>query len=320
MHSISAEDRELVKRLTAVVLFIFLFTSAFSSLDRTYSRKFLDITGEAKWIWAQHRMSGGTPLAFFAAREFDLPENRLFTHLKVLGDPEYTVYLNGERVAARHVGEDRTLDVYDVSSLAKTGRTRVVIAVRAPKGAGGLIAAIDIGPETANWVVSDGAWRIYRQWTPTLLAADPKQPWEAPLIVGEPPHGRWNYLTQRRQQLPEPAGQAIAARRKFEIEALIPTISLRGGVAVAGTEKKPATVFEFGPVRGRLRVSLDAPRPDAHLVPLRFANAEDELGFAGAIDRDVVFAPGETVVTLPDEFAFHYAMLFDRGVDAVLLP
>jgi hypothetical protein len=39
----------------------------------------------------------------------------------------------------------------------KTGRNRIVIAVRAPQGAGGLIASIDIGPEVANWVVTDGS-------------------------------------------------------------------------------------------------------------------------------------------------------------------
>ena len=318
-HLISAEDRDLVKRLTAVVLFIFLFTAAFSTLDRVYSQKFLDITGAAKWIWARHPMSEGKPVAFFAVREFDLPESRHFTHLKVLGDPEYAVYLNGVPVAARHVGEERTLDVYDVSSIAHTGRNRVVIAVRAPKGAGGLIAAIDIAPENANWAVTDESWRIYRNWTPSLLVADPAQPWEPPLILGEPPHGRWNYLTQHPQKLREATGEPTAPLRKFEIEGLVPTISLRGGIAVAGSEKKPATVFDFGPVRGRLRVSLDAARPDPHVVPVRFANHEDELGFAGAIHREIVFAPGETVVTLPDSNAFRFAMLFDRSVEAEVL-
>jgi hypothetical protein len=41
-------------------------------------------------------MSATVPVAFFATRDFDAPrESRLYTHLKVLGDPEYTVFING---------------------------------------------------------------------------------------------------------------------------------------------------------------------------------------------------------------------------------
>ena len=318
-HRLSTHDRELMKRLTAVVLFVFVFTGAFAYLDRVYSRKFLDITGEAKWIWAQHRMSAETPLAFFATRAFDLPETRLFTHLKILGDPEYAVYLNGQMIGSRYVGEDRTLDVYDVSSIARTGRNQLLIAVRAPKGTGGLIAAIDIAPEIANFVVSDESWRIHRYWTPSLLTPEPVARWETPLIIGEPPYGRWNYLTQRPQELLEPPAGVILPKRELEVVGLMPTISTRSGVAVAGSEKRPATVFEFGPVRGQLRVRLDAPRPVAHSVPVRFVNHPDELGFAAAIQRYVVFAPGETVVTIPETYEFNFAMLFDRGVDAAVV-
>lgn len=319
MEPLRDEDRELMKRLTVVVLFVFAFTSAFAYLDRVYSQKFLAITGEAKWIWAQHRISAGEPLAFFAARDFDLPEARAFTKLKVLGDPEYAVYLNGRRIAARYVGEDRTLDVYDVSQLVRTGRNRLVIAVRAHQGAGGLIAAIDIAPEVANWVVTDESWRIYRRWTPELLLVNSDGGWEPPVIVGEPPDGRWNYLTQRAHPLAKPAEDVIAPLRSFELVGLLPTISTRSGVAVAGTEKKRASVFEFAHVRGRLRMTLAEPYAISRAIPLRFANHPDELGRAEPVHRYVVFAPGETVVTTPDETTFSYAMLFDRGVSAAVV-
>src|SRR5689334_22040393 len=83
----STDDRDLMKRLTSVLALIFAFTVAFATLDRTYSRKFFDITGDARWIWAQHRMSDNLPVAFFAARDFTLPEKRFYAKLKVLGDP-----------------------------------------------------------------------------------------------------------------------------------------------------------------------------------------------------------------------------------------
>src|SRR5919206_45294 len=99
--SINASDRDLMRRVTIVAAAVFVFTAAFAHLERTYSQKFLNVTGHAKWIWAPHRMS-----------------------------------------------------------------------VRAPQGAGGLLASIDIHPEVANFVVTDAAWKIYRSWTPEILLHD----------------------------------------------------------------------------------------------------------------------------------------------------
>src|SRR5688500_2458586 len=93
--SINARERDLVKRLGVVVIFILVFTAAFAHLHRVYADKFFGITGRAEWIWAQHRMSSNEPVAFFATRELVLPERRDFTHLKVIGDPEYTIHVNG---------------------------------------------------------------------------------------------------------------------------------------------------------------------------------------------------------------------------------
>src|SRR5687767_2247196 len=179
--SISAPDRELMKRLTIVLAFIFVFTAAFSHLVSVYALKFHDRTASARWIFARHDLSSNEPVAFFAAREINLPPNRVYTRLKILGDPEYTLYLNGREVASRRVGEARALDYYDISELVRTGRNRIVVAVRAPKGVGGLLASVDIAPETENWVVSDGQWKIYRQWDPLLLEFDIAGRFEAPM-------------------------------------------------------------------------------------------------------------------------------------------
>jgi hypothetical protein len=308
-------DRELMKRLTIVVAFVFIFTAAFALLERTYSQKFFDITGRAQWIWAQHRMSDNVPVAFFAAREFDLPERRIFTHLKVLGDPEYTVYINGKEIAGRRVAEERALDVYDISALVKTGTNRVVIAVRAPRGVGGLIAAIDIAPETRNWVVTDARWKIYREWDPTLLFADVANVRsERPVIIGEPPVGRWNYLTVAQQALREAATTATAPRASFERMGIIPRISTQGGVAVAVAAKARATAFDFGFTEGRIRLTTSPTHITSRAVNVRFAFAENELGLMEWNLRPIVFAPGETEVTTPELHNFRYAMVFGKDV------
>jgi hypothetical protein len=302
----------LLRRLGIATAFVFVFAAAFALLERTYSQKFYDLTGRAEWIWPAHRMSDNMPVAFFAARDFDLPKERIFTHLKVMGDPEYTVYLNGKEIAGRKIDQDeRSLDFYDISALAKTGRNRIVIAVRAPRGVGGLIAAIDIAPEQANWIVTNSDWRIYREWSPEILVRDsPNVYWQGPLVIGEPPIGRWNYLTLNPRELAAPPAAMQAAREEFEQFGFIPTIRTKSGVAVAGTERARATVFDFGPTSGRVRLITGAKRVASQAIPVRLANHREELARAEWTLRPVVFAPGESVVTMPESYQFRYVMVF----------
>jgi hypothetical protein len=318
---VSNSDRELMKRLTLVLLLVFAVTAAFAHLERTYSRKFFDITGDAKWIWAHHRMSDNLPLAFFAARDFTLPPNRVFTRLKVLGDPEYTVFVNGLEIGGRRVsgrrGQDaeHVIDVYDISQLVRTGQNRMVIAVRAPQGAGGLIASIDIAPEVENWVVTNGAWKIYRRWEPPILLNDVAG-WQSPMVIGSPPVGRWNYLQAEQRAIASPPTRITPPNDVFEQIGLIPTIRTAGGVAVAGTEEARATAFDFGFTKGHVRLIDDNDRPVSKSVRVRFAFDRAELRLAEWNLRPIVFAPGEHVITTPEVHDFRYVMVFARGVRA----
>jgi hypothetical protein len=317
VDSINPADRALMKRLTIVVAFLFAFTAAFAHLERMYSHKFFGITGQAQWIWAQHRMSSNEPVAFFASRDFDLPERRLYTRLKLLGDPEYTVWVNGREIAGRRVSGEGRLDLYDISELVKTGRNRILVAVRAPQGIGGLIASIDIGPEAQNWIVSDGNWKIHRWWQPELPVRDPAVDHsEPPQLVGEPPVGRWNYLKVTEQTIDPPPAAVIPPRDVFEVIGLFPAIRTRSGIAVAGADRARATAFDFGFTKGRLRLSLAKPGLASKVVPVRFAYLRNELELIEWNLRPIVFAPGETVVTTPESHSFRYAMAFRRGVGA----
>jgi hypothetical protein len=308
------EEGDLMKRLTIVLAFIFVFTAAFSHLVRVYSQKFHDRTATARWIWAHHNMSANEPLAFFAAREFELPPNRIYTRLKLLGDPEYTLYVNGQEVAGRRVGEERALDYYDLSPLVKTGSNRIVVAVRAPQGAGGLLAALDIAPETENWMVTDGQWKIYRQWDPLILQFDIAGRWERPAIVGEPPIGRWNYLQIAKRDAGLPPVEVQPPKEGFTLMALLPKITTQGGIAVATAQRARATAYDFGFTKGRVRVTMESASGFSRLVPVRFANASNELGLIEWNLRPIVFAPGETSVTTPEVHNFRYAMAFARDV------
>jgi hypothetical protein len=311
--SINSNDRDLVRRLALVAGVIFLLTAAFAKLERTYSQKFFDVTGRAQWIWAPHRMSDDFPLVFFATRDFDLPERRVYTQLKLLGEPEYTIWLNGRIIGTRNVGEERSLDTYDISSLVKTGKNRIVVGVRAPRGVGGLIASIDIGPEAANWVVTDASWRVYRVWMPELLHVDVPVKAQLPVVIGEPPIGRWNYLKLAKQELAVAPTRVLQPRDSFEQIGYIPTIETRSGVAVAGTARARATAFDFGPTSGRLKITMSEPnRGPSQILNVRFANEPEELRLAEWGLRPIVIAPGEQEFVTPESRHFRYAMVFGR--------
>jgi hypothetical protein len=312
--SINSKDLDLVRRLAVAAGVIFLFTAAFAKLERTYSQKFFDVTGRAQWIWAPHRMSDDFPLAFFATRDFDLPERRYYTQLKILGEPEYTIWINGRIVGTRNVGEERSLDTYDISPLVRTGKNRIVVGVRAPRGVGGLIASIDIGPEAANWVVTDHTWKIYRVWMPQLLQFDVPPKAQIPVVVGEPPIGRWNYLKLAKQELAVPPASVQQPRETFEQIGYIPTIETRSGVAVAGTARARATAFDFGPTSGRVKLTMSEPNHGpSQILNVRFANEREELALAewGRL-RPIVIAPGEQEFVTPEARRFRYVMVFGR--------
>src|SRR5436190_21312322 len=201
--SIPRADRDLVRRLTIAIAIGFLFVAAFVRLNLVYGRKFFDVSGPARWIWPPVDISRQLPVTFFATRDFDLPANRYYTKIKVVGDPEYTLYFNGKEIGGRRVGDESVLDVYDVTPLAKTGRNRIVVAVRATEGVGGLLAALDISPETENYVVTDASWKVATSWRPELITRDVPG-MKHPMILGAPPIGRWNYLKPRPAALEVP--------------------------------------------------------------------------------------------------------------------
>ena len=318
--AIPAADRDLIRRLSIVLLFLFGFAGAFWSLDRFYSKKFLADTGQAKWIWLQHGLSANVPVVFFAVREVDLPPQRVFTKLKVLGDPEYTIWFNGIEIGGRLVAEDRQLDVYDVSQFAKDGPNRLVIAVRAKQGVGGLLAGVDIGPEHENVVVTDASWRMFSRWHPELPLRDPAgERWSRPMVFGEPPYGRWNYLERG------PGKTALAVtgvqqpRESFDLRAMLPTIRTREGIAVAVADPTRARAYDFGFTAGRLRLTLERSAHVSQVINVRFANARDELDRIEWAVRAYVVAPGERVVVDPDVRNFRYVMVFGRRARADVL-
>ena len=317
----SIADRVLIRRLIIIAAAIVVIVAAGSRLELLYSHKFFDNTGRAQWIWQQNRLAQGDPAAFFATREFDLPPNRSFTRIKMLGDPEYTLYFNGAAVGGRHVSDDNeALDTYDVSKLARDKGNRMVVAVRSANGVGGLIASIDLTAEFGNFIVTGGDWHIVRRWRDDLLLRDPpSNERNRPQLLGQPPARRWNYLVQREAKPFAPPQRAIAPRESFEFETALPEIVVIGGTAVTVSRKTHATAYDFGPISGRARFTIRTVANAARKVTVRFANDRSELfTVEGAVDQ-FVFAAGERRITDEETRQFRYMTVYGSAasVDVV---
>jgi hypothetical protein len=327
-RSASAADRLLMKRLSIAVAVIFLVMAAYARLDLLYSKKFFNVTGHAQWIWDPHELIAeepfdgpptrqtGKPIAFFAAHDFELPQNRYYTKIKIVGDPQYMVWFNGKEIGGREVGEEAVLDEYDVTPLARTGANRIVVALRSTNGVGGLIAAVDISPETENYVVTGRDWKIFRRWSDDLTLRDPPS-FHAlrPQLLGEPPLRRWNYLSVQPGKPADVTHEVVAPRGSFPMATALPEVMVVGGVAITVPRPTHATVFDFGPTFGRLRLRIRQPSPVSRLVDVRFSNLREELTPVEGSVTPFVFAPGERVIIDPETRYFRYAMVYGDSAD-----
>jgi hypothetical protein len=316
-----ASDHSLVRRLTIAVLAIFAFVAAYDRLYLLYAHKFFDVTGRAQWIWARHEISRNIPVAFFATHNFDLPPNRQFARIKVAADPEYTLYFNGTQVGGRRMGEEATLDIYDVSKLARDRGNRVVIAARSANGVGGLIAAIDITDEYKNVEPTGSAWNIVSAWRDDLPLRDPTpSSMTTPMVIGRPPIGRWNFLSPRAGAPVSPPRHVIAPKTAFSFKTAIPEIKISGGVAVVGLHPTSAIAYDFGGgITGYPRFMVSRDSGVARAIDVRFANDRSELlAIEGPVEQ-FVFAPGEMTITDPEQRSFRYVMVYGGQATASVL-
>jgi hypothetical protein len=306
---ISRADRELMRRLAILALFLLCFTAAFSTLFRYFTRRLEDFTGPARWIWAAHQISRNVPVVFFATRNFDMPAGSKFAHLKIFADPEYTLWLNGREVAGRRSDDRRALDVYDVSPLVRSRNNRVVVAVRSTNGVGGLIAAIDVADEHENAIVTDDSWRIFRRWNDALPVRDIGNA-QRPMLLGTPPLGRWHYLPPRPANFDPPPKKMVPPKQAISYVATIPSVKIVEGVAVVAKESVRATAFDFGFTRGRVRLSLTGNQPVPPVVMYRVANVKEEFGLVESTIWSTPFGDGEKALTEPETRSFRYVIVF----------
>jgi len=69
----------------------------------------------------------------------------------------------------------------------------------------------------------------------------------APMIVGDPPTGRWNFLPVKPGPAAPPVERVLQPKAEFAFIANVPVIRTRSGVDVTVTEKRRAVAYDFGP-------------------------------------------------------------------------
>jgi len=164
--------------------------------------RFAEPSVGAHWIWAEGDYSGGEPIAFYALRELEL-EVVEPTRIAIAADETYILYVNGQRVGSGFYRSKGPVDEYEVSDMLHVGLNRFLVELRSNRGAGGLLAEIEIetaeGREPSRIVSTDADWQIVRRFYPGLFGG-----WavleggEAPRVWRAPPTGRWR-LGSRRQ-------------------------------------------------------------------------------------------------------------------------
>lgn len=195
-------------------------------------------TGRAEWIWARGAAESGRPVAFYAARDFDLgaplPGG---AELRIAADEEYLVWINGMLVGSNRGDSRPRLDRYEVSGLLRVGGNRLLVEARSSWGAGGLLAALAVAGEEDPRVVTDAGWRVFRVHRLGLVRGQwPLAGGEAPQVWAMPPTGRWRF--------PPPSGLvATASAEPPRPRVLAPRRVTRLPQAPDGL---PSLVFDFG--------------------------------------------------------------------------
>jgi len=160
------------------------------AVHRFWVRQLSHITGSAEWVWVTDVLvhPHATAGLFVAGLRLDAqPASAL---LKVCGDREYVVWINGTAAACGWSRPGFRLDMYDVAHLLHQGANVLAFEVRSPTPVGGLLCALDVDGVGRNVVVS-GPSLAFRDVF-SLSAPGPLDA-RVPVRWGSPPRFPWGY-------------------------------------------------------------------------------------------------------------------------------
>jgi len=173
-----------------VLVLVVILAAAAVGVHGFWERELSHLTGPAQWIWVTDALETLHPQAalFVATLHLDGPPPSAL--LKVCGDREYVVYVNGTPAVCGWSRPGYRLDLFDVAHLLKQGDNVIAAEVRSPTPAGALLLALDVEGVGRNVLASGPAFSA--RATFSLAAHDPlDQP--VPVRWGAPPRFPWGY-------------------------------------------------------------------------------------------------------------------------------
>lgn len=164
---------------------------------RFWRHQLSHVTGEASWIWVTDALERVHPVAGLFAATLILDAQPAEALLKVAGDREYVVYVNGTAAACGWSRPGFRLDLFDVGHLLRQGENVVAAEVRSPTPAGGLLVALDVAGVGTNVVITGRDFRLRQEFSlqpagaagmppPVDWGAPPRLPWGYPVLAPRP--------------------------------------------------------------------------------------------------------------------------------------
>lgn len=274
---------------------------------------------EARWIWLDGVAKSGSPVAFLAARELELDRQPATARLSIAADETYLLYVNGQLVGSDSYREEAPVDLYEIAPYLEAGTNRLLVELRSGRGAGGLLAELEIGDD-GNRVVETGPdWRLFRTFDPELFsAAGSLAGGEAPVVWGEPPEGRWR-LAKPAGLRPIPAGFAsplepIVAQH-FRLPGAGQSWRTVGEKRRRFPPQVPVLIFDWGKVvEGYLKLEL---KDEVSPPGLLFFGESDPPKLAGEPPSEVLIAiPGQAAWRDAHPRRFRFAAIVGVHLDA----
>jgi hypothetical protein len=230
-------------------------------VHRFWLRELSHLTGGAQWIWVTDTLERVFPVAGLFVAPLELAAPPPSALLKVCGDREYVVYVNGTAAACGWSRPGFALDLFEVGHLLHQGTNTVAVEVRSPTPAGGVLLALDVAGVGRNVLVSGPAFSLRR-----TFALGPPAAADLPVPVnwGSPPRFPWGYPTP----LPRPKS----------LDAVVVDEPLRWGIEAAVELPRGGWALTLDRPRfGYLRVEIERDGLDYLATSPEIAANADEL-------------------------------------------
>jgi len=234
---------------------------------------------ERDFYWLDGDPRDPRPVAFFAVRDFALPDRPARAQAEVLGDQEYILSINGERIGSNRYRAGADLDRYEVERWLRPGANRVVLELRSATAAGGFSFRLADG-EDHDLLAGAPPWQVHRSYFRALFPGGAAPPAPVATLLGRAPTGRWG--------LPRSGPLRPTFADLLAVPRVVPAVRYRQDASAwhrlrtKGRRREslgPRVEFDFGaPVTGYLQLEVRGREAATGLLRFSLAPGIGETG------------------------------------------